>query len=154
MTRDDDLQLEKMIEVIVRVIPKETAQAKLYRETAARAQREMVRMLFSKLASQSEEHREKLKATLEILKKEQARVRGTKGEADPAVCIPADEFNANIRNALRLTRELKKLADKGMQDANDPSCRAMYERMKAVSDELRALAEDEVEGHIMKDKWN
>ena len=154
MSREDELQLEKMIEVIVRVLPKETSQAKLYRETAGRAQREMVRMLFSRLASQSEEHREKLKATLEILRKEYNRIRGARRDPEPETCMPADEFNENIRSTLRLARELKKLADKGMQAANDPSCRALYERMKEVGDELRGLAEDEVEGHIMKDKWN
>lgn len=156
MTRDEELQLERMIEIIVRSIPKEEAQAKLYRETAQKAKREMNRMLFEKLASQGEEHARKLRATMEILQKELAKLRaaGGKAEPDPATCMPAHEFNVNIRQTMRIARDMKKLAEKGLADANDPSCRAMYETMLKMSGELRLLAEDEVEGHILKDKWD
>ncbi len=156
MTKDEEHQLERMIEIIVRSIPKEEAQAKLYRETAQKAKREMNRMLFEKLASQGEEHAQKLRATMDILQKELARHRaaGGKSEADPATCMPAHEFNVNIRQTMRIARDMKKLAEKGLADANDPSCRAMYETMQKMSGELRALAEDEVEGHILKDKWD
>ena len=156
MSKDEELQLERMIEIIVRSIPKEQAQAKLYRETAAKATREMNRMLFEKLASQEEEHAKKLRATMEILQKELAKLRapGAKDAPDPATCMPAHEFNVNIRQTMRLARDMKKLADKGLKDANDPSCRAMYETMLEMSGELRSLAEDEVEGHILKDKWD
>jgi rubrerythrin len=156
MTKDDELQLERMIEIIVRSIPKEEAQAKLYRETAQKARREMNRMLFEKLASQGEEHAQKLRATMDILQKELGKLRaaGGKVEPDPATCMPTHEFNVNIRQTMRIARDMKKLAEKGLADANDPSCRAMYETMLNMSGELRGLAEDEVEGHILKDKWD
>jgi len=156
MTKDEELQLERMIEIIVRSIPKEEAQAKLYRETAQKAKREMNRMLFEKLASQSEEHARKLRATMDILQKDLGKLRAAGGKVapDPATCMPAHEFNVNIRQTMRIARDMKKLAEKGLADANDPSCRAMYETMLNMSGELRTLAEDEVEGHILKDKWD
>lgn len=156
MSKEEELQLERMIEIIVRSVPKEDAQAKLYRDTAGKAQREMNRMLFDKLASQSEEHSQKLRATLEILQKELAKLRAAGGKApeEPASCMPAHEFNANIRQTMRIARDMKKIAEKGLADANDPTCRAMYETMITMSGELRALAEDEVESHILKDKWD
>ncbi len=156
MSNDEIKQLEKMIEVIARSIPKEQGFAKLYRETAKVAQREMNRMLFSKLASQSEEHVEKLQATLTILSKElnKARKPGEPGEIVTGTCMPAHEFNVNIRQAMRLARELKKLADKGLEDANDPSCRKMYGALKEMSSEIKRLADAEIDAHIIKDKWD
>jgi len=156
MSKEEELQLERMIEIIVRSVPKEDAQAKLYRDTAQKADREMNRMLFDKLASQSEEHSQKLRATLEILQKELAKMRAPGGKLppEPTTCMPAHEFNVNIRQTMRIARDMKKLAEKGLADANDPSCRAMYETMLNMSGELRSLAEDEVEGHILKDKWD
>ena len=156
MSKEEELQLERMIEIIVRSIPKEEAQAKLYRETAEKAKREMNRMLFDKLASQGEEHAQKLRATMDILQKELKGLRtsGAAAEPEPATCMPAHEFNVNIRQTMRIARDMKKLAVKGLADANDPSCRAMYDTMMKMSMELRTLAEDEVEGHILKDKWD
>lgn len=157
MSRTEQAQLEKMIEVIVRSIPKEESQAKLYRETSKLAQREMNRMLFEKLASQGEEHVKKLRATLDILAKELKRMRepGYKPEeTSPATCMAPHEFNVNIRQTLLLARELKKLAEKGLKDANDPSCQKMYETISTMSSQMKEMAEDEVEGHIIKEKWN
>ena len=156
MSREEELQLERMIEIIVRSIPKEQAQAKLYHETAGKATREMNRMLFEKLASQSEEHAQKLKATSDILQKELKKMKGQPAGAEEqgGTCMPAHEFNVNIRQTMRITRDLKKLAEKGLQDANDPSCRKMYDLMLTMSTELRGMAEDEVEGHIIKEKWD
>ena len=156
MSNEEIKQLEQMIEVIARSIPKEQGFAKLYRETAKIAQREMNRMLFSKLASQSEEHVEKLQATFTILSKElnKARKPGDESTIETGTCMPAHEFNVNIRQSMRLARELQKLADKGLEDANDPSCRKMYGSFKEMSGEIRRLAEAEIDSHIIKDKWD
>ena len=144
-----------MIEVAVRAIPKEEASAKLYRDTAKIAIREMNRMLFEKLASQSEEHATKLKATLQILKKELDRVRkGGVEAATPEVCTPAHEFNVNIRQTMRIASEMKKLAQKGISDANDPSCQEMYQTILEMSQKIRELAAQEIDSHIVKDKWD
>lgn len=156
MSREEIKQLEKMIEVIARSIPKERGFAKLYRETEKLTKREMNRMLFSNLANQSEEHVEKLKATLTILSKELSGLRnpGEDSVLDTGTCMPAHEFNVNIRQSMRLARELKKLADKGLEDANDPSCQKMYDSFKAMASEIRNLAEAEIDSHIIKDKWD
>lgn len=155
MSNEDIKQLEKLIEVIVRSIPKEQGFAKLYRKTAGIAKREMNRMLFSKLGSQSEEHVIKLEATRTILCKELMEIKGSRGHAaGSGTCMPANEFNVNIRQAMRLARELKKLAEKGLQDANDPSCRQMYDSFKEMSSEIRRMAEAEIDVHIIKDKWD
>lgn len=156
MSKDEIKQLEKMIEVISRSIPKEQGFAKLYRKTAGVARREMNRMLFSKLGSQSEEHVIKLEATRTILTKELNRLKQTGEDAaeELGTCMPAHEFNVNIRQAMRLARELKKLAEKGLQDANDPSCRQMYDSFVEMSGEIRRMAEAEIDAHIIKDKWD
>jgi rubrerythrin len=155
MSREDIRQLERMIEVIARAIPKEQAAFKLYHKTAQEARRELTRMLFEKLGSQAEEHEAKLAATLQILKKELAQMKSA-GADEPEImeCTPAHEFNVNIRKALRLSTELKNLAEKGSQDANDPSCQEMYGKMKEMSAEIRRMAEAEAEKHISAEKWD
>ena len=155
MSREEERQLEKMIEVIVRAIPKEESAAKLYRDTAQQAKREISRMLFDKLATDGEERVNKLKATLSILSKELERLRSSDVEAAaPESCTPAQEFNANIRSMLRMARDLNNLAEKGLRDADDPSCRQMYQTVQEMSVKLRGLADSEMESHIIKDKWD
>lgn len=152
MSHEEEKSLEKMIEVIARSIPKERDAARLYRDTARTSKREMARMLFEKLASQEEEHEIKLRSAMEILKKELAQVKSHTG---PAVESGAShEFNVNIRRTLTLTKEMLDLADTGLKDANDPSCQAMYGKMKEMAAALRELAESEAEKHIEKDKWD
>ncbi|MBN2083311.1 hypothetical protein JW859_14025 [bacterium] len=156
MSRQEIRQLEQMLEIIARAIPKETAAAKLYDKTAKAAEREMTRMLFGKLAKDAQEHEQKLRATLNILKKELERLRHpdkaapTEGDST----APAHEFNVNIRRTMRIAKELKELSTEGLSDANDPSCQAMYGRMQEMSAELQRLAENEVEKHIDAEKWN
>lgn len=153
MTHDEEKVLEKMIEVIARSIPKERDSAKLYRDTARNSKREMARMLFEKLASQEEEHELKLRSAMQILNKELAAVKAHQGAVgtDPG---PSHEFNVNIRRTLTLTKEMLDLAELGLKDANDPSCQAMYGKMKEMAAALRTLAETEAETHIEKDKWD
>jgi rubrerythrin len=155
MTRGEDKQLELMIEVIARAIPKERDAAKLYRETAKQAQQEMARMLFEKLAAQEEEHEVKLRSAMEILRRELVHSKAHPEQPHPesAHCQSA-EFNVNIRRTLRLATEMQELAQRGLGDANDPSCRQMYEAMAAMSVQLRGLAGEEVEKHVDKEKWD
>jgi rubrerythrin len=155
MTRDDDRQLELMIEVIARAIPKERDAAKLYRDTAQHARQEMARMLFEKLAAQEEEHEQKLRSAMEILRRElvQSKAHPEQPHPEGASC-QSQEFNVNIRRTLRVATELKDLSEKGLGDANDPSCRAMYEKMAEMSLTLRELAGEEVEKHVDKEKWD
>lgn len=155
MSREEIRQLEKMIEIVARAIPKETAAAKLYDKTARDAQREMTRMLFSKLHSDAREHEQKLRATLNILRRDLTRMRDPKrADEEPAAYAPSQEFNVNIRRTMRIGKDLKVLANEGLSFANDPSCRAMYTRILEMSQEIQQMAELEVEKHIAADKWN
>jgi rubrerythrin len=153
MTHEDAKQLERMIEVIARAIPKERDAAKLYRDTARSTKQEMARMLFEKLASQEEEHELKLRSAMEILRRELAMAKAHPEAAHPSH-EASHEFNVNIRRTLRLTKEMIDLAEQGLRDANDPSCQLMYGKMKEMSEVLRMLAEGEAEKHIEKDKWD
>lgn len=154
MSRQEIRQLEKMIEIVARAIPKETAAAKLYGQTAEQSQREMTRMLFGKLHKDASEHEQKLRATLGILKRELERMRQPDKAPAESPPEPGHDFNVNIRRAMRLSKELSDLAGQGLADANDPTCLAMYQRMQDMSVEIRRLAEAEVEKHINADKWD
>ena len=70
MTDDKAREIERMIEVVVRSIPKERQARDLYRATAKSATMDMTRLLFEKLAADEEGHEVKLRAVLDILKKE------------------------------------------------------------------------------------
>jgi len=70
MSEDRKQELERMIEVVVRAIPKERAAQDLYRATAASASMDMTRKLFEKLADDERMHEEKLRAVLSLLRKE------------------------------------------------------------------------------------
>ncbi len=158
MSKADIQQLETMIEIIARAIPKENAAAKLYAKTAKEAQREMARLLFTKLASDAGEHETKLRATLDILRKELAQVRS--GGSTPAqseeggACMNPREFNMNIRRALKAASDLEALGKDGLAAADDPSCQAMYETISRYALHVRELAQEEIDKHIVKEKWD
>lgn len=157
MSKADIQQLETMIEIIARAIPKENAAAKLYSKTAKDAQREMSRLLFSKLASDASEHETKLRATLDILRKELAQVRSGGAPAQPeqgGTCMTPQEFNMNIRRALKVASEMEALGKDGLAAADDPSCREMYETIGRYAQHVRELAQEEIDKHIVKDKWD
>jgi len=71
MGRGKSKDVEALIEVILRMIPKEREAQEVYRQTAATAPNEMTRLLFERLAEQEEVHERKLKAALELLRCEQ-----------------------------------------------------------------------------------
>jgi len=71
MGRQQVKDTEALIEVILRMIPKEREAQEVYRKTAKAAPNEMTRLLFERLAEQEEVHERKLKAALELLRCEQ-----------------------------------------------------------------------------------
>jgi rubrerythrin len=71
MSRDRKKDIEALVEVILRMIPKEREAREIYRQTAKTAPDEMTRLLFEKLAEQEQIHERKLKAALELLRCEQ-----------------------------------------------------------------------------------
>ena len=74
MSNDAIKGLERMIEVVLRSIPKEREAHLLYLNTSRNAINEMTRLLFEKLAEQELEHEAKLRAVLELLQNEKKRV--------------------------------------------------------------------------------
>ena len=76
MASDNIKKIDKLIEVIVRSIPKEREVQQLYRQTAAEAPNEMTRLLFERLADQEAVHEKKLRAVLELLKAEREEGSG------------------------------------------------------------------------------
>ena len=71
MARGKVKDVEALVEVILRMIPKEREAQEVYRRTAKTAPNEMTRLLFERLAEQEEIHERKLKAALELLRCEQ-----------------------------------------------------------------------------------
>jgi len=69
-------ELERMIEVVVRAIPKEREARDLYRSTAESATMEMTKRLFERLADQEQEHERKLMAVLDLLRQELGQLSG------------------------------------------------------------------------------
>jgi rubrerythrin len=68
-------QLEDMIEVVARMIPKEQQSRNVYRETASWAPTEMTRILFERLSQEEEKHEGKLRAVLKMLQDELEAVK-------------------------------------------------------------------------------
>ncbi len=67
--------VEKVMEVVMRMIPKERAAAELYSSTASSAKRELTKKLFEMLAAQEQEHENKLIAILDLMKQEMNRIK-------------------------------------------------------------------------------
>ena len=74
MLREDIKKINMLIEVILRMIPKEREAQGVYGETAKKAPSEMSRRLFEHLASQEAEHEKKLRAALDLLEKEKEKL--------------------------------------------------------------------------------
>ena len=64
-----------MIEVVIRMIPKEHSARELYLSTSRWAKREMTKELFENLADQEQQHEDKLRGVLERFKKEMNKVK-------------------------------------------------------------------------------
>ena len=67
MSKDKIKQIDKLIEVIIRMIRKERESKSVYQKTSKKAPSDMTRLLFIQLAEQEEVHEKKLRAALELL---------------------------------------------------------------------------------------
>ena len=85
MTNEEQIKkIDELIELILRMIPKEREAQRIYSETAGKAPSEMTRLLFARLAEQEGVHERKLKAALELLEAEkeelsELRTEGAQG---------------------------------------------------------------------------
>ncbi len=68
-------QLEKMIDIIARMIPKEQQAQQVYRNTASSVSLQMMKLLLEHLYEQEVEHEEKLRAMLHYLQNELAKLK-------------------------------------------------------------------------------
>jgi hypothetical protein len=64
------------------------------------------------------------------------------------------EFNENIRKAIESLDEIVSLCKKGLEDANDDSCRAMYTMMHQDYKKHIKILNSEIEKHKEKNKWD
>ena len=76
MDKAEIKQLDKMMEVVMRCIPKERQARDVFRKAARETKAEMARILFDMLANQEEQHESKLRTTLELLKQEMDEAKG------------------------------------------------------------------------------
>ncbi|HUU27151.1 MAG TPA: ferritin family protein [archaeon] len=70
--------LERVMEVVVRMIPREIAARKLYLDTARVAKGEMHKNMFEFMAEQEEQHEAKLRGVMDLLKMELAKIKSGK----------------------------------------------------------------------------
>jgi rubrerythrin len=66
----------------------------------------------------------------------------------------SNEFNNNIRKAIEYLNEAVSLCKKGLEDANDDSCRAMYTMMMQDYRKHLRILDKEIEKHKEKNKWD
>ncbi len=64
-----------------------------------------------------------------------------------------DRFNDNLLIMKNLCESLKILARRALDDANDDSCRALYNDILKESDSFLQELESEIEAHKNKGKW-
>jgi len=67
--------IERAMEVVMRMIPKEHALSQLYLSTAKQARRDFTRTLFEWLADQEKQHESKLRGILDLLKMQAHEIR-------------------------------------------------------------------------------
>ena len=80
MDKSNVKEIEHLIEVVLRSIPKERQAHDIYQATAEKSKSEMTRLLFEKLAEQEEQHEAKLHGALEFLKEEISEAKGRAAE--------------------------------------------------------------------------
>ena len=71
-------EIERAMEVVMRMIPKERDASRLYLSTAKRARRDFARTLFEWLAEQEKQHESKLRGILDLLKMQVHEIRHKK----------------------------------------------------------------------------
>lgn len=70
MSKSEIKKLDQVIEIILRMLPKERESEKVYRQAAKIAPSDMSRLLFERLADQEKIHEKKLRAALDLLEAE------------------------------------------------------------------------------------
>jgi len=90
MDKSEIKQLENMIEVVMRCIPKERQAHDVYLHASKESRLEMAQILFETLANQEEQHESRLRTTLELLKQELDEAKG-KGLPDIGMNHMEDE---------------------------------------------------------------
>lgn len=93
MDKSEIKQLDRMIEVVMRCIPKERQARDVFRNAAGTSKSEMARVLFGMMANQEEQHESKLRVTLELLKQEMDEARG---KAIPDIGLDHDDDEDDI----------------------------------------------------------
>lgn len=78
MDKSEIKQLEHMIEVVMRAIPKERQAHDVYLHASKETRLEMAQILFETLAGQEEQHEARLRSTLELFKQELDEAKGKK----------------------------------------------------------------------------
>jgi len=63
-------------------------------------------------------------------------------------------FNENIIKAMEATHEAVKICKQAMIDANDESCRAMYQAILKDCEKHIQMLKSEIELHKVQKKWD
>ena len=100
MDKSEIKQIENMIEVVVRSIPKERQARDTFLAASREAKCEMARILFERLADQEEQHEAKLRASLEILKQEMDEAKGKWLEA-AVVCEEIEDKDIPVKEKIK-----------------------------------------------------
>lgn len=64
------------------------------------------------------------------------------------------KYNENLLELLSLSKKMKNLADKGLQECKDYNCINLYGLLKDFAYKLLKEAEKEIFSHKSKNKWN
>ncbi|MEW6026426.1 MAG: hypothetical protein AB1599_03910 [Planctomycetota bacterium] len=62
----------------------------------------------------------------------------------------ANKSDSNISKALELSRQMLVLAERGLMDSSDDSCRVLYGIIRDCAYKIKALAENECKKHEIK----
>ncbi len=63
------------------------------------------------------------------------------------------KFNENLKKALGKTQEAVEICKQAMIDANDESCRAMYQAILKDCEKHIKMLEEEIDLHKVQKKW-
>lgn len=64
------------------------------------------------------------------------------------------KFNENLVKAMQTTQEAVKICKQAMVDANDDSCRAMYQAILKDCEKHVQMLQGEMELHKVQKKWD
>ncbi|MFQ5451446.1 MAG: hypothetical protein ACE5E9_12520 [Nitrospinaceae bacterium] len=66
----------------------------------------------------------------------------------------AKKFNENLMKAMEATKEAVKICKQAMVDANDDSCRAMYQAIMKDCEKHIEMLNGEIKLHKVQKKWD